>query len=175
MYEQRSARIHRLGQKAPVDVYALVTSTGIEARIASIVKNKQALFSGLFDGKSDEVQFEGGGTFLKGLEVLLEPVVVPKLPEVQGPEEDDAAVEPDALTSDAAPPVPELPASVPPRPAPAVEPGGSSPFAGVKLERKPDGRLVIEAEPGSAEQLAALFEGFAGLLRQAGATTQAKR
>lgn len=176
VYEQRSARIHRLGQKAPVDVYALVTSTGIEARIASIVKNKQALFSGLFDGKSDEVQFEGGGGFLKGIEVLLEPVVVPKLPEVLAPEEEDeAAVVPDALTSDAAPPVPELPASAPPRVAPAVEPSGSSPFAGVKLERKPDGRLILEAEPGSANQLAALFEGFAGLLRQAGATTQAER
>ena len=175
VFEQRSARIHRLGQKAPVDVYALVTSTGIEARIASIVKNKQALFSGLFDGKSDEVLFEGGGAFLKGLEVLLEPVVVPKLPEVLGPEEDDVAVESDALTSDAAPPVPELQASVSPRLPPAVEPSGSSPFAGVKLERKPDGRLVIEAEPGSANQLAALFEGFAGPLRQAGATPQAER
>src|SRR5262249_5473760 len=39
--EQRSGRIHRLGQTSPVEIYALVSSTGLESRIESIVADKK--------------------------------------------------------------------------------------------------------------------------------------
>ena len=39
-------------------IYALVAATGLESRIASIVKDKKALFGGLFDGKSIHDGFE---------------------------------------------------------------------------------------------------------------------
>ncbi|MCK5800363.1 MAG: DEAD/DEAH box helicase, partial [Deltaproteobacteria bacterium] len=75
--EQRVGRIYRLGQKNPVQVYHLVSEGGIEARIAQLVSNKQALFSGLFDGESNEIRFgEGGGRFLDRVEKLVEPLAV---------------------------------------------------------------------------------------------------
>ena len=64
--EQRIGRIYRLGQKLPIDVYNLVTEDGIEARIAELVGNKQALFTGLFDGTSDAVRFERPGRSWRG-------------------------------------------------------------------------------------------------------------
>ncbi len=59
--EQRIARVHRLGQTQPVDVYVVASAQGIEARIAQIVAGKQALFRELFDGTSDEIAVQGGG------------------------------------------------------------------------------------------------------------------
>ena len=52
--EQRVGRIYRLGQDNPIDVYNLISQDSIEARIASLVADKRALFRGLFDGDSDE-------------------------------------------------------------------------------------------------------------------------
>ncbi len=62
--EQRIGRIHRLGQKLPIDVYNLVSEPGIESRIADLVGSKQAFFKGLFDGQSDSVHFDQAGSFL---------------------------------------------------------------------------------------------------------------
>jgi SNF2 family DNA or RNA helicase len=45
--EQRIGRIHRLGQKRPIDVYNLVSRACIEERIAGLVAGKRALFKGL--------------------------------------------------------------------------------------------------------------------------------
>ena len=92
--EQRIGRIYRLGQKAPIDVYNLVTQTCIEARIAGLVSAKKALFTGLFDGDSNEVQFERSGAFLERLQHLVTPVAAPELPPVvDEPVEAQAAVE----------------------------------------------------------------------------------
>lgn len=77
--EQRTGRIFRLGQTQPVQVYYLVAASGIEARIASVVGNKKALFDGLFDSGRDEVRFEGNGSFLATVERLLGPASVPDL------------------------------------------------------------------------------------------------
>ncbi|HEV3122388.1 MAG TPA: DEAD/DEAH box helicase [Isosphaeraceae bacterium] len=71
--EQRIGRVYRLGQEKPIDVFNLVCETGIEARIASLVGNKQAFFKGLFDGDSDSVHFEQSGSFLSKIEKLFEP------------------------------------------------------------------------------------------------------
>jgi hypothetical protein len=40
-------------------------------------------------------------------------------------------------------------------------------FAGVEIRRRVDGGIAIEARPESAQTLLSLFEGMAGLLRQA--------
>jgi hypothetical protein len=102
--EQRIGRIYRLGQVHPIDVYSLVSECGIEARIASLVANKKALFSGLFDGTSDAVQFDSKGGFLSQVERLLEPVKVPEIPEaLEGAEagsEVDAKEESDLASAD---------------------------------------------------------------------------
>ncbi|MBW2463675.1 MAG: DEAD/DEAH box helicase [Deltaproteobacteria bacterium] len=56
--EQRVARLHRLGQRAPIDVVNLVTEESIEARIASVIQDKRAIFEGLFDSDLDAIAFE---------------------------------------------------------------------------------------------------------------------
>lgn len=78
--EQRIGRIYRLGQKDPIDVYSFVMEYGIEARIANVIGTKHALFSGLFDGTSDQIQFQSGASFLNGIEQLVEIDNVPKAP-----------------------------------------------------------------------------------------------
>lgn len=95
--EQRIGRIYRLGQTSPIDVYNIVTDYGIEARIDGLIATKKALFSGLFDGTTDEVRFDGKAGFLADVERLVEPVAI-ELP--VGVPESDAAD--DAVESDAA-------------------------------------------------------------------------
>ena len=75
--EQRIGRIHRLGQKRPIDVYNLVSQQCIEERIAGIVSDKRALFKGLFEGGSDQIAFERSSSFMTLLERLIEPPSVP--------------------------------------------------------------------------------------------------
>ncbi len=70
--EQRIGRIYRLGQKRPIDVYNLVSESGIEARIAGLLGTKQALFSELFDGTSNDLRFDEPGSFLSRVERLVE-------------------------------------------------------------------------------------------------------
>jgi len=69
--EQRVGRIYRMGQKRPIDVYSLVSSDSIEERIASLVADKRALFCGLFDGSSDQVEFDRSGSFLASVAKLV--------------------------------------------------------------------------------------------------------
>ncbi|MHB8875747.1 MAG: DEAD/DEAH box helicase [Myxococcaceae bacterium] len=171
--EQRVGRIYRLGQSRPVEVYHLVSDQGIEARIEGLVGNKKALFTGLFEGKSDEVQFEHSGSFLSRIERVLEPVQVPKLPSVEEEAEDEAAAADSQVdVSDAV--TPTLPAP----PAPVVQPGGSgdlviaaqlqSLFSRVEVRPAGPGRVTIEAPIEAAAALAALFQGAAKMLSPAG-------
>jgi SNF2 family DNA or RNA helicase len=55
--EQRIARVHRLGQERPVRVVNFVTRGTIEERVLEAMRQKQALFAGLFDGSEDDVEF----------------------------------------------------------------------------------------------------------------------
>jgi superfamily II DNA or RNA helicase len=105
--EQRIGRIYRLGQKLPIDVFSLVTEYGIEARIATLVATKKALFDGLFDGTTDTVRFEGKVSFLADVEKLV--ASLPDLPRPQGPLEEetperdvDLTFEPGDAAADAA-------------------------------------------------------------------------
>jgi superfamily II DNA or RNA helicase len=54
--EQRIGRIHRLGQRDPIDVVSLITESSIESRIASVIGAKRALFEGLFDSDLDAIE-----------------------------------------------------------------------------------------------------------------------
>jgi superfamily II DNA/RNA helicase len=82
--EQRIGRIYRLGQRRPIDVYNLMSEPGIESRIADLVGSKQALFTGLFDGTSDEVTFERAGSFLTRIERIVAPAISSALTRAQG-------------------------------------------------------------------------------------------
>ncbi|MDX2090307.1 MAG: DEAD/DEAH box helicase [Kofleriaceae bacterium] len=71
--EQRIGRIYRLGQLHPIEVYNYVATGGLEERIAQLVGDKRALFTGLFDGASDEVTFDSSSSFLARVQQLVEP------------------------------------------------------------------------------------------------------
>ncbi|MBI5511376.1 MAG: DEAD/DEAH box helicase [Deltaproteobacteria bacterium] len=174
--EQRVGRIHRLGQKRPIEIYNLVCETGIEARIADIVGNKKALFTGLFDGSSDQIAFEKSGTFLQRVERMLPPPAPAAAAAVdEQPDEEAARASAEADLSDALPPPePSTPLAPAPEPAPATtQPPRATPgvspstaqiaalFEGLRVERREGGGLVIHADPEAAFALGAVFSGLA--------------
>lgn len=160
--EQRIGRIHRLGQKHPIDVYNLVSEGGIESRIAALVGRKKALFTSLFDGTSDEVKFEGNGSFIEGVERLIEPATVPVLAKgVDLAAEDE---DPVTLSHDE-----RAPNQMPPG-QPGVsdirdEAGLGTALSKLSISRLPDGGLRLDAPSELAAPLATLLEGLARQLR----------
>lgn len=72
--EQRIARVHRLGQKQPVRVLQLITRDSIEERVLEVIEQKRSLFSGLFAGDSDEIDFTSPGqsAFLETVRSVLD-------------------------------------------------------------------------------------------------------
>ena len=176
--EQRIGRIYRLGQRSPIDVYNLVSEPGIESRIADIVGSKQALFTGLFDGTTDEVVFERSGSFLS----RIQRIVAPPIPstavgsaDVGVPDDDVTEHEVDAVVAagdesrDAS-----SDGTSDPQPAPSATTIERL-VGGVTVRRSDSGGLIIEAPPETASTLAALFAGMAQLLQAAGtATSDAK-
>lgn len=145
--EQRIGRIHRLGQKRPIDVYNLVCEYGIEARISSLVANKRALFDSVFDGQSDAVRFDGSAPFLEQVERLLE------APEPLELDEDAA---------DAAPDTADDSDSLMAAPAPTADVANL--IATLRVERTAGGGVRIEAPPEAAGALSALFATMARLV-----------
>jgi SNF2 family DNA or RNA helicase len=59
--EQRVARVHRMGQHRPVQVFNLVTRDSIEERVLRTLQVKRSLFEGVFSGSGEEVLFENLG------------------------------------------------------------------------------------------------------------------
>ena len=180
--EQRIGRIHRLGQKRPIDVYNLISRACIEERIAGIVADKRALFRGLFEGTTDEIRFDRSSSLLQVLERLVAPApAAPRAPAEPEPSPDAAEpgglpVEVEELVAAAVPAQPEVvapaaePVSLPPLPAgvPATLPVARL-FDALRVDRGADGSLRIEAPPEAAAALAALFDGMARLLSTAAA------
>jgi hypothetical protein len=170
--EQRIGRIHRLGQRRPIDVYNLVSEPGIESRIADLVGSKQALFSGLFDGTTDEVTFERGGTFLSRIERMVGPAMAPapaRPEDVRASEDDSAerAIEAVVAAGDESRDGPSAAAA-----GPELLPSHADIerlVSGLRVQHTASGGLVIEAPPDTASTLAALFAGMAQLLRAAAA------
>ena len=165
--EQRVGRIYRLGQKLPIVVYNLVSQDCIESRIASIVSDKRQLFEGLFDGTTDEVEFDRSGSFLSGIERIVDVVEPPPSGADDGDDLEGAAereVEEVLSAADESRDEADEAAAVGNGdPAPLVDVSGL--LAQVEVRRTPDGGMRIDAPPETAETLAVLFEGVAGLLR----------
>jgi SNF2 family DNA or RNA helicase len=159
--EQRIGRIHRLGQRRPIDVFNLVSRGCIEERIAGLVADKRALFKGLFDGNSDELKFEGSGGFREVLAHLSATAEV-----VSGDDEEEGeevSVErPDEPVISVAESVPSTPAG------PADERDEVARlFDALTVQRGADGGIRIEAPPHAARALASLLDGMARLLSNA--------
>jgi SNF2 family DNA or RNA helicase len=171
--EQRIGRIYRLGQSRPVEVYHLVSERGIEARIEGLVGDKKALFTGLFDGGTDEVRFERSGSFLSRIERVLEAVVVPAAPVVDE-EAADPAVEAsaDAQLNDTLTPAAPVALAVEPKTELAGDTAIASKlhelFSRVEVKPAGPGRVSIEAPAETAALLAALFQGAAKMLSARG-------
>ena len=154
--------------------FIAVTGSGDEVGMPSIeppaslvlVSGKKALFTGLFDGDSDEVRFDRSGSFLARLEQIVEPVQVPDLPENRdGAEDTDAAdrevdgmvgaagESQDVVAAGAAAPsaqVVSAPAAVLPSAAEV-----KSLFSALEIRRTERGGISIEAPPEAAATLAA--------------------
>lgn len=168
--EQRIGRIYRIGQRRPIDVYNLVSVPGIESRIADIVGSKKALFTGLFDGTTDQVAFERAGGFLSRLERVVEPALVPESTrgdDLAVSEDDGAEREIEAVVAAG-----DESRDVASRVAAQAEPIPSAAeiqrlVSGLTVQRTPSGGLVIEARPEAASTLAAIFSGMAQLLQAA--------
>jgi superfamily II DNA or RNA helicase len=151
--EQRIGRIHRLGQARAVEVYHLIAETGIESRIAGLVADKRALFTGLFDGASDEVPFERGGSFLTRVSQIVVATTSAASSTEPGDDDDDRADEPSA---DAAPT---------PAPAPVFDGEQvSALLRQIVVKPASEGRVTLEAPVEAVSALGALLRGFASLL-----------
>jgi superfamily II DNA or RNA helicase len=152
--EQRIGRIYRLGQSDPVQVYNLVSESGIESRIADLVGNKQAFFAGLFDQGSDEVSFDKASGFLKRLEATVDDSDAEASDTVDGDDMDELPV-----THEAAPQEP-TPTVVPITFAQAT--------SQLRVQAHADGSLSIHAPQEAAAALAGLLQSLAtSLLRSA--------
>ena len=139
----------------------------------------KALFSGVFDGTTDEVRFEAAGSFASRVEKLVEPgvlaqapdrVAIAALPETTESEEDgreEGGLEGD-LGSDAPPSGVQPSAATAAAPGPATAPDM---LAGVRIERTADGGLRVEAPLEAAKWMATAFEAMAMLMRAATITT----
>ncbi len=182
--EQRIGRIYRLGQKDPVDIYKLISNDGIEARIASIISSKQAFFNGLFDGQSNEISFDGNGSWMGQLQKLIEvPVVPQRTParkayddqQVSKAAEEELSPETEytsdlegneAANIDNSSLEDSLPKENGQMPITLGNINELSALVGaLKVERKTKDTLTISASGDAAKKLAGLLEGFANLLR----------
>src|SRR5262249_15339343 len=70
---QRIARVHRMGQHRPVQVFNLVMRDSIEERVLKTLAQKQSLFDELSSGTSDEIVFDApaGQAFLEAMRDLV--------------------------------------------------------------------------------------------------------
>ncbi len=67
--EQRIGRVHRLGQRQPVQVVNFVAQGTIEEGMLGVLKFKKSLFAGVLDGGEKEV-FLGGSRLTKFMETV---------------------------------------------------------------------------------------------------------
>jgi hypothetical protein len=169
--EQRIGRIYRLGQPLPIDVYNLVSEQGIEARIASLVGTKQALFKGLFDGDSDSVQFGEASGFLAKIQKLYEPAALAAIAATDNQAEaeadledliddDDDLIDPFDELIDSGDESEDLVAALAPEDAQArlhVELGEAKPSSHVNGEVHPPASPVEPAVPSPARNIRELF------------------
>jgi SNF2 family DNA or RNA helicase len=72
--DQRIARVHRMGQHRPVQVFNLVTRDSIEERVLRTLEQKRSLLTEIFTGGNDEVAFGALGhqAFLETVRELID-------------------------------------------------------------------------------------------------------
>jgi hypothetical protein len=182
VFEQRVGRVWRLGQTEKVDVYSLIGEGCIETRMAGALQTKQAAFSAVFDGDSDEVRFEEQGGFLRAAKRLVDDDGVVVHADGEDAEMDQGArpaTEPGRAVADRSMTEPsvdggcegEVPdAREPARGGPILEPARvRSVLAGLSVQPRSDGGLVIEADRESAAVLAEVLRGLAGAIEGAAA------
>jgi len=146
-------------------------------------EEKQAFFKGLFDGGSNEVCFERSGGFLKQLERIMEPVLVPSskvqlkaLPDenasVEETEQSAELNDESVATETAEQASPETVVVTSPISSDrivsqlAVQPSDMQQlFSSVQVSLTDDGGMVFKAPRETAGQLAALFGGIAQMFR----------
>jgi superfamily II DNA or RNA helicase len=72
--EQRISRVHRLGQRASVQVLHFVTRGAVEERVRRVIEGKRALFEGLLVDGADRIELDVGrqASFLERVRSLTE-------------------------------------------------------------------------------------------------------
>src|SRR5262249_38670079 len=80
--EQRIARVHRMGQHRPVQVFNLVMRDSIEERVLRTLAVKRSLFTEIFTGTNEEVIFAtlGQRAFLETVRELVGEAKAAELP-----------------------------------------------------------------------------------------------
>lgn len=124
--DQRVARVHRLGQKEPVQVIHLVAENAYETRVLELVGGKRMLFNNVV---KDDATEDVVGVSRKGIEAALETLQGQKRPDASGggdPEEgqEQPPVAEAALVAPEPEPEPESVPVLPPEPELAPEPLG---------------------------------------------------
>ena len=87
--EQRIARIHRMGQKRPVQIVNFISKGTIEEGMLSVLAFKRSLSAGILDGGTGEISFGGSrlNRFMKDVEK-----VTGRMGEAMAPAEEAVAV-----------------------------------------------------------------------------------
>lgn len=171
--DQRVARIHRLGQREPVQVVHLVAENAYEARVAELVGGKRVLFENVVhEGATEEVV----GVSRRGIEAALASLEDLRLPEgaARATDGEDAVATEDARHADTPvdPPAVEVAVDeeidiVPPAPpeasAPSEEPDEDArlreAIAGIDAAFGPRVERILAAGGGLVVVLRALLPG----------------
>ncbi len=98
--EQRIGRVHRLGQRRPVQVVNFVAQGTIEEGMLSLLGFKKSLFAGVLDGGENEV-FLGGSRltrFIESVEKVTSQIPAPVVEESVPAPSDEAMAEPTPKT-----------------------------------------------------------------------------
>lgn len=88
--EQRIGRVHRLGQKRPVQVINFVAQGTIEEGMLGVLQFKKSLFAGVLDGGEKEV-FLGGSRLTKFMETVEKTTTSIPRPQAERPESEARA------------------------------------------------------------------------------------
>lgn len=110
--EQRIARIHRMGQKQPVQIVNFVSKGSIEEGMLSVLAFKRSLSAGILDGGTGEISLGGSrlNRFMKDVEKVTGQMGEGEAMPAEEAQAVQAAAPADTRAGDAAPAVDPIPA-----------------------------------------------------------------